>query len=71
MASAVCILGAGYVDLNTAIAFAKRGWRVVVLEAARVGRGASGRNGGQIVHNYSLSVACRRARATDRKASAA
>ncbi len=71
METDVCIVGAGYIGPNTAVALAKRGWRVVVLEAARVGRGPSGRNGGQIVHSYSLSVACRRARATDRKASAA
>ena len=51
-----CIVGAGYTGLNTAIALAKRGWRVVVLEAARVGWGASGRNGGQIVHSYSRDI---------------
>jgi gamma-glutamylputrescine oxidase len=52
----VCIVGAGYTGLNTAIALARRGWRVVVLEAARVGWGASGRNGGQIVHSYSRDL---------------
>ncbi len=51
-----CIVGAGYTGLNTAIALARRGWRVVVLEAARVGWGASGRNGGQIVHSYSRDL---------------
>jgi gamma-glutamylputrescine oxidase len=51
-----CIVGAGYTGLNTALALAKRGWRVVMLEAARVGWGASGRNGGQIVHSYSRDL---------------
>jgi gamma-glutamylputrescine oxidase len=52
----VCVVGAGYTGLNTAIELAKRGWKVVVLEAARVGWGASGRNGGQIVHSYSRDL---------------
>ena len=52
----VCIVGAGYTGLNTGIALARRGLRVVVLEAARVGWGASGRNGGQIVHSYSRDI---------------
>src|SRR5690625_7557729 len=43
----VCIIGAGYTGLHSAIELAERGYRVVVLEARRVGWGASGRNGGQ------------------------
>ncbi|MFS4437810.1 NAD(P)/FAD-dependent oxidoreductase [Paracoccaceae bacterium GXU_MW_L88] len=43
----VCILGAGYTGLSAALHLAKRGAKVVVLDAARVGWGASGRNGGQ------------------------
>ncbi len=42
----VCIVGAGYTGLSAAIHLAKRGYSVVVLEAHRVGSGASGRNGG-------------------------
>ena len=42
----VCIVGAGYTGLSAAIHLAKRGYNVVVLEAHRVGSGASGRNGG-------------------------
>jgi gamma-glutamylputrescine oxidase len=42
----VCIVGAGYTGLSAAIELAARGCRVVVLEAHRVGAGASGRNGG-------------------------
>ena len=46
--TAVCIIGAGYTGLSTALHLAKAGVDCVVLEANRVGWGASGRNGGQI-----------------------
>jgi gamma-glutamylputrescine oxidase len=52
----VAIVGAGYTGLNAAIDLARRGYKVAVLEAARVGWGASGRNGGQIVHSYSRDI---------------
>jgi len=42
----VCVVGAGYTGLSAALELAGRGYRVVVLEAHRVGAGASGRNGG-------------------------
>jgi gamma-glutamylputrescine oxidase len=48
----VCIVGAGYTGLSAALHLAERGYDVVVLEAERVGWGASGRNGGQIVTGY-------------------
>ncbi len=44
----VCVIGAGYTGLSTALHLAKKGRSVVVLEANRVGWGASGRNGGQL-----------------------
>ena len=44
----VCIVGAGFTGVSAALHLAERGYSVVVLEAARVGWGASGRNGGQI-----------------------
>jgi gamma-glutamylputrescine oxidase len=44
----VAVLGAGYTGLWAAKELAGRGFRVVVVEAHRVGWGASGRNGGQV-----------------------
>jgi len=44
----VCIVGAGYTGLSAALHLAERGFDVVLLEAHRVGFGASGRNGGQL-----------------------
>ena len=44
----VCVVGAGFTGISAALHLAERGYSVVVLEAARVGWGASGRNGGQI-----------------------
>ena len=52
----VCIVGAGYTGLSAGIALAEAGLSVVVLEQARVGWGASGRNGGQIVHSFSRDI---------------
>jgi gamma-glutamylputrescine oxidase len=48
----VCILGAGYVGLSTALDLTEAGYRVVVLEAERIGWGASGRNGGQVLPGF-------------------
>lgn len=52
----VCVIGAGYTGLNAALHLAEAGYKVVILEQARVGWGASGRNGGQIVHSYSRDI---------------
>jgi gamma-glutamylputrescine oxidase len=52
----VCVIGAGYTGLSTALFLLEHGFQVVVLEAAKVGFGASGRNGGQIVNSYSRDM---------------
>lgn len=46
--SDVCVIGAGYTGLSTAIHLRQRGYSVTVLEANRIGWGASGRNGGHV-----------------------
>lgn len=44
----VAIIGGGFTGLSAALHLAEAGLDVVVLEAQRVGFGASGRNGGQV-----------------------
>lgn len=54
--SQVCVIGAGFSGISTALALAERGYQVCVLEASHVGWGASGRNGGQLVNGYSRDL---------------
>ncbi len=49
----VCVIGAGFTGISTALHLAERGYDVKVLEANRVGWGASGRNGGQLIGGIS------------------
>ncbi len=44
----VCVIGGGFTGLSAALHLAERGYDVVLLEAERLGWGASGRNGGQM-----------------------
>ena len=44
----VAIVGGGYTGLGAALELAEHGTSVAVLEAGRIGGGASGRNGGQV-----------------------
>ncbi|MEJ8796965.1 FAD-binding oxidoreductase [Trinickia caryophylli] len=54
----VCIVGGGLAGLCTALGLVERGWRdIVVLDAERVGFGASGRNGGFVFGGFSLDNA--------------
>lgn len=52
----VCIVGAGYTGLSAGLHLAEAGFKVVIVEQSKVGWGASGRNGGQIVHSYSRDI---------------
>lgn len=52
----ICIIGAGFAGLGTAMSLMERGHTdTVVLEAERIGFGASGRNGGFVFGGFSLS----------------
>ncbi len=44
----VCIIGGGYTGLSAALHLSERGYSVVLIDANKVGWGASGRNGGQL-----------------------
>lgn len=56
----VAIVGAGFTGIATALELAERGLKVAVVEAKRVGWGASGRNGGQVTGSLSGDEAMRR-----------
>ena len=45
----VCVIGAGFTGIATALNLAERGYDVRVVEANKVGWGASGRSGGQMI----------------------
>jgi gamma-glutamylputrescine oxidase len=57
-ASRVCIVGGGFAGLNTALGLVERGVTdVTLIEAASIGHGASGRNGGFVFAGYSRGEA--------------
>ncbi len=46
----VCIVGGGFTGVACALTLIERGHRVTLLEQHRISWGASGRNGGQLIH---------------------
>ncbi len=52
----VAVVGAGYTGLAAALALARRGAKVVVLEGHTIGWGASGRNGGFVLPGYKPDI---------------
>jgi len=51
----VCVVGGGITGCSTALDLAERGYQVVLLEARRIGWGASGRSGGQAIFGFGTS----------------
>jgi gamma-glutamylputrescine oxidase len=56
----VVIIGGGFTGVNTALELAERGIRVALVEANKIGWGATGRNGGQITGSLSGESAMRK-----------
>ncbi len=61
----VCVVGAGFTGVATALTLAERGYSVALVEANRIGWGASGRNGGQIINGISGLEKIRKKRGDD------
>ena len=53
----VCVIGAGIAGCSAALHLAERGFKVILVEQHRVGWGASGRNGGQVMPGVAASRA--------------
>lgn len=53
----VVVVGGGFTGLSAALALAKQGAQVVLLEAERVGGAASGRNGGHVNNGFAQDYA--------------
>ncbi|MEQ1670116.1 MAG: FAD-binding oxidoreductase [Hyphomicrobium sp.] len=49
----ICVVGGGFSGISAALTLAERGYQVVLVEANRIGWGASGRNGGQVIAGIS------------------
>jgi gamma-glutamylputrescine oxidase len=56
----VAVVGGGFTGVAAAVELAERGRRVVLLEARKIGWGASGRNGGQVTGSLSGDAAITR-----------
>ncbi len=56
----VCVVGGGFSGVSCALTLAERGYKVALVEANKIGWGASGRNGGQLIGGMSGSPEFRR-----------
>ena len=52
----VCVIGGGFSGLSAALHLSAQGRHVTLLEGARIGWGASGRNGGQLIHGLNAGL---------------
>lgn len=52
----VCIVGGGFTGVATALHLAEKGYEVALVEQNRIGWGASGRNGGQVIGGYGQAL---------------
>lgn len=50
--SDIVVIGGGFTGVSAMLHLAERGYEVVLLEANRIGWGASGRNGGQLIDGF-------------------
>ena len=48
----ICVVGGGFAGLHAALSLAEQGRQVLLLEGRRIGWGASGRNGGQVIPEF-------------------
>ena len=44
----ICVIGGGLTGVSSALNLSKKGFKVILVEARKIGWGASGRNGGQL-----------------------
>lgn len=56
----VAIIGGGFTGVSTAVELAERGLKVAIIEAKKIGWGATGRNGGQVTGSLSGDEAMRK-----------
>ena len=53
----VCVIGGGFTGVSAALHLSERGYKVALLEAQKIGWGASGRNGGQFCSGQRIEPA--------------
>src|SRR5690606_18847739 len=56
----VAIIGGGFTGVASAVELAERGLKVAIVEAKKIGWGATGRNGGQVTGSLSGDGAMRK-----------